>query len=376
MPEIGLHDMYPEAAHDEQSRQNFIRYLRGHVLGTVLGGAQKVYEARARPAFERSQKRRPKNAREAFTAMQSDDYGKTFSALNRTTQEMLYDTVGPSIARQLPDLIDRAARQKQVGSLTLDPSVVVPRYNAAADIHCKPGGYHSENVADDLFAGAEYDRSINVYFFGTLGPFNEDMGASVAHWVRQTYPDFAPQRILDMGCTIGHSTLPYCDVFPGAEVHAIDVAAPVLRYGHARAEAMGRAVHFGQQNAEATSFADGSFDLVVSHLLLHETSTTAMARVFKECHRLLRPGGLMVHQDGVGFKDDPFDGYFSEWLTHYNNEPFLGTLQRLDWTDMAVGAGFERAKTFDRRVPSRQENGNATLSKKETGTHYVFVAEK
>jgi len=209
-----------------------------------------------------------------------------------------------------------------------------------------------------------------------LGRYNEDMGASVAHWLRATYPALRPKRILDMGCTIGHSTLPYCDVYPDAEVHAIDVAAPVLRYGHARAEAMGRAVDFSQQNAEATTFADGSFDLVVSHLLLHETSTTAMGRIFKECHRLLRPGGLMVHQDGVGFKDDPFDGYFTEWLTHYNNEPFLGTLQRLDWTEIAAKAGFARAKAYDKRVPSQQENGNATLSEKETGTHYVFVAEK
>ncbi len=376
MPQIGLHDMYPEAAHDEQSRQNFIRNLRLHVLGTVLGGTAKVYEARARPAFERAQKRRPKNAREAFNAMQGDDYAKTFSALNRTTQEMLYDTVGPSIARQLPDLIDKAARQKPLGALRLDPSVAVPRYNARADIHCKPGGYHSEIVPDDLFAGAEYDRSINVYFFGTLGRYNEDMGASVAHWLHATYPALNPKRILDMGCTIGHSTLPYCDVYPGAEIHAIDVAAPVLRYGHARAEAMGRAVDFSQQNAEATTFTAGSFDLVVSHLLLHETSTSAMGRIFKECHRLLRPGGLMVHQDGVGFKDDPFDGYFTEWLTHYNNEPFLGTLQRLDWNEIAAKAGFTRAKAYDKRVPSQQENGNATLSKKETGTHYVFVAEK
>jgi SAM-dependent methyltransferase len=377
MPQIGLHAMYPEAVHDEQSRQNFIRNLRSHVLGTLLGGTPAVYEARVKPAFERSEKRAPRTAREAFNAMQEDDYAKTFSSLNRTTQEMLYDTVGPSIARQLPALVARSKKGgRKLGSLTLDPAVRVPRYNAAADIHCKPGGYHSEITEDDLFAGAEYDRSINVYFFGTLGPYNEDMGASVAHWLRTTYPAFAPKRILDMGCTIGHSTLPYCEVFPQARIDAIDVAAPVLRYGHARAEALGCAVHFAQQNAEATSFGDESFDLVVSHLLLHETSTGAMQRIFGECHRLLRPGGIMVHMDGVAFKDDPFDGYFSEWLTHYNNEPFLGTLQRLDWTDMAAKAGFARDQAFGTRIPSRQVNGNATLSKKETGTHFIFAATK
>ncbi len=378
MPQIGLHDMYPEAVHDEQSRQNFIRNLRTHVLGNVLGGTPAVYEARVKPAFEKVRRRSPESPREAFNAMQEDDYAKTFSALNRTTQEMLYDTVGPSIVRQLPELSARALdRHDRLGSLTLDPTVTVPRYNTAVDIHCQPGGYHTEiDPAYDMFAGAEYDRSINVYFFGTLGPYNEDMGASVAHWLHETYPAFDPRRILDMGCTIGHSTLPYCDVFPKARIDVIDVAAPVLRYGHARAEALGRTVHFSQQDAEGTSFDAGEFDLVVSHLLLHETSTSAMQRIFEECHRLLRPGGMMVHMDGVGFKDDPFDGYFSEWLTHYKNEPFLGTLQRLDWMGMAVRAGFARNRSFDRRIPSQQVNGNATLSKKETGTHYIFVATK
>lgn len=377
MPQIGWHAMYPDAVHDEQARQNFIRNLRNHVLGNVLSGTTKVYKARVEPAFEKARDRAPQSVREAFNAMQGDDYAKAFSALNRTTQEMLYDTVGPSIARQLPALSVKAKAQgRKRGSLALDPEVEIPRYNTAADIHCKPGGYHSEIDDDDLFAGAEYDRSINVYFFGTLGEYNEDMGASLAHWLGATYPTLAPRRILDLGCTIGHSTLPYCDAFPEAEVHAIDVAAPVLRYGHARAEAMGRAVHFAQQNAEATAFADGSFGLVVSHLLLHETSTAAMQRIFEECHRLLRPGGMMVHLDGKAFEDEPIDGYFMEWLTHYNNEPFLGTLQRLDWVSMATKAGFARDAVFETRIASRQVKGNATLSEKEAGTHHILAATK
>ena len=39
------------------------------------------------------------------------------------------------------------------------------------------------------------------------------------------------------------------------------VGAPLLRYAHARAEMLGRKVHYSQQNAESLDFADGSFDL-------------------------------------------------------------------------------------------------------------------
>ena len=67
------------------------------------------------------------------------------------------------------------------------------------------------------------------------------------------HPD-VKRRILDMGAAIGNSTLVYCDAFPDAEIHAIDIGAPLLRYGYARATALGRSVHFSQQNAERTDF--------------------------------------------------------------------------------------------------------------------------
>ena len=51
-------------------------------------------------------------------------------------------------------------------------------------------------------------------------------------------------RILDLGCGVGHGTLPYADAFPEAELHAIDVAQPMLRYAFGRANAMGKSVHF------------------------------------------------------------------------------------------------------------------------------------
>src|SRR3546814_9282947 len=100
-----------------------------------------------------------------------------------------------------------------------------------------------------------------------------------------------------MGCTVGMSKIPYVDAYPEAEVHAIDLSAPSLRFAHARAESLGKAVHFRQANAEHAPYGDGSFDLVVSHILLHELSCGALDRVLAECHRLLRPGGIMLRSE-------------------------------------------------------------------------------
>ena len=176
---------------------------------------------------------------------------------------------------------------------------------------------------------------------GYMGPYNDDMGRSVCNYVKRRMPDFTPTAILDMGCTVGHSTVPFKELFPQAEVTGIDVGGPCVRYAHARAAAMGHPVHFLQRNAEETGFADESFDLIVSHILLHETSGKAMPRIFKECHRLLKPGGVMIHADLPPFDlMDPFTQFILDNETYYNNEPFWGAMRDSDQVQMAVDAGF------------------------------------
>jgi ubiquinone/menaquinone biosynthesis C-methylase UbiE len=163
-------------------------------------------------------------------------------------------------------------------------------------------------------------------------------------YVKSRHPDLAPRRVLDLGCSVGHSTIPWARAVPAAEVHAIDVGAPLLRYAHARAKAFGADIHFSQQSAEHTDFRAGSFDLVVSHILLHELPRQAMRRVLRECRRLLRSGGLMLHLDGLSYRGrDPFEQAMQDWNTHFNNEPFQGASHDFDFAAEAVAAGFARA---------------------------------
>jgi len=351
----GTHAMFPDALHDEQARQDFVRAMRVHVNGTVQPGLGKAYEQIAKPSFARARGRAPANRTEVRQSMQPVPFAQMWSALMRTTQELLYDAVGPSIERQAPDLNDRARafrdRNGKLGSLMLDPALPIPRYHTAADIHCKPGGYHSELAADDVSAGAEYERTLHVYMMGQLGPHNDDLAKSTIAWLKREHPGFRPRRILDMGCTDGHNTLPWAEAFPDAEVHAIDVAAPCLRYAHARAESMDTKVHFAQMNAEKTPFPDGHFDIVTSAIMLHETSNAAIRSIFRESHRLLANGGFMLHSEARPLPGDPFNVFMQDWSTHNNAEPFLGTLQDLDVLKLVQDAGFgDRA--FEMRVPS------------------------
>ena len=348
------HEMLPHATHDEQARQNFVQSLKVHLATSVSPGNKTVYENRAKPRFERENKRVPQDRHDVRRVMKDEPYYQTWSALLRTSQEMMWDSVATSVERQLPALIERAKRNgKTSGSLTLNPSMPIPAYHTAVDIHCQPGAYHTETTTDDVAAGAIYDRAVHVYAMGRLGPMNDDLGASLAAYVKHQYPNFQPHRILDMGCSVGHSTIPYVDTYPEAEVYAIEIGAPMLRYAHARAEVLGKPVHFSQQNAEHTNFADGSFDLIVSHILLHETSSTAIRNIIRECYRLLKPGGMMFHVEVPQYHGmDPYDSFILDWDTYNNNEPFWGTLHDMDLVELATGGGFAQKTVIQTAIPS------------------------
>jgi SAM-dependent methyltransferase len=341
------HDLLPRQTADELGRENFLAAMRRFLVAEAYAGNTLAYEARQRPAFERDHGRAPQNAREVRDLMVRDPYYSAFSLLNRATQELLWDTVGESVERQISALSAGAGQVTPAGgTLALDPDFELPAYATGVDIHVMPGSFHHENGPDDLYAGAVYDRGVYVYAYGGLGEDNAGLGQATIDCVMGRFPDLKPRRILDMGCASGMSTLPLAKAFPGAEIHAIDIAAPMLRYAHARSEAMGVAVHYSQQDASRTRFEDGAFDLIVSNLLLHEIPQKLTRQIIAECHRLLTPGGVHVHNDLVGWPSDPFQEFMAEWNVHNNNEPFERGSGCLDWVGACVDAGFDREDVF------------------------------
>jgi ubiquinone/menaquinone biosynthesis C-methylase UbiE len=337
------HAMLPKANHDELARQEFTKSFKQFIQQGLLPGLTPVYRGRVTKAFERENGRAPADRRDIRAGMVKDIYFQHYAAANRIAQELLWESTNISIDRQITDLV-ATARELSAASpakLDLPEGFEPPRYVTALDIHCMPGGYAGEVTADDVSVGALYDRGVYLYSMGYMGPHNDDMGRSVCNYVKRKLKGFSPKRILDLGCTVGHATLPFKEMFPEAEVWGIDVAAPQVRYAHARAAALGLDVNFAQMNAEETSFPDGHFDLVVSHILLHETSGKAMPKIFKECARLLAPGGYMIHADLPPFDlMDPFTQFILDNETWYNNEPFWGAMREMDQVKLAKDAGF------------------------------------
>ncbi len=155
-----------------------------------------------------------------------------------------------------------------------------PCYYDRIDIHTQPGNYHGE------FGGHLYHWMIDPFL--VYRDVDNQMGFALANGVPQR--DY--RRILDLGCGIGKSTMPLCDVFPDAEVHGLDYAASMLKYGHKLAEERGKAIHFHQALAEEPGFDDESFDLITAIWLFHEVPKKSMLKIVQEAKRLLRPGGV------------------------------------------------------------------------------------
>ena len=361
------HAVLPETTHDEYARQEFVRSYKQYLVHHVHAGNRERYEGVVKPKFEARAKRAPKDRFEVRDEMTADPYYRMFSTLLRTSQEMMWSASQAPVERQLDELnarINDDNKKGAGGSLQLDPQLKTPRYHTAVDIHCQPGGYHSEFAENDASPGMVYDRAVHIYAMGQMGPFNNDMGASIVLWLQKEYPDFKPKRILDLGCAVGHSTVPYTQAFPDAEVHAVDVAAPMLRYAHARAEDLGARIHFSQQNAEKMNFKDNSFDLIVSHILLHETSEKAIHNIVSECHRLLKPGGIMLHAETPPYKGmDPFDAFMLDWDTRNNNEPFWARSHEIDLEKLSAHGGFDPANNIETLIPSAFQIAEAERSK-------------
>lgn len=331
------HPMMPEATHDEMCEQLFTRDFKVW-LGEAAGPEMRAIAEDV--AGIEGEGATPSQVR---GALMDTEVFRTWIGYRRMSQEMMWDAVGRSIDRQIDDLSHKSRIDEPRGSVTLDPDFAVPPYVAALDIHMMPGGYHHDQGQGDVRQGALIDRGGAVYMLGRNGGLMNDVrGHTVVQHLYELYPDMEPETILDMGCAVGASTVAVASHFPDAQVHAIDVGGAMLRYAHARAEHLGQRVHFAQADAEATGFADESFDVVYSCVLLHETSNAACRRIFKEAHRLLKPGGVMIHNEVPGRTDELgiWGNVQGDFEALYNNEPFWRGMQNMDFAEVCREAGF------------------------------------
>lgn len=349
---VSRHGVFPTPRHDEVARFNFLANLNRYLAAALGPGNAVAYEKRVLPAFVEEHGRPPQDRFEIRRAMNRDPFHRFWSALKRNSMEMRQQNGRAMVLRQLDELDAKARSFNERGSATLqlDASIRTPHYQAAVDIHCMPGSYHGEERPGDVSAGANYDCGIFATTAGGLGALSDGGGQALVGWIRRERPGWVPRRILDVGCTIGHNAVPLAAAFPQAEVIAIDTAAAALRYGHARAQALGAGnLRFVQADAEDLSrWPDGHFDWVQTTMFLHELSAKALPRVLNELFRVLAPAGLELHLEQPQYTADMplYEQFIRDWDAFNNNEPFWSAMHGLDLKALLLKSGFGEDELF------------------------------
>lgn len=334
------HDLLTLPDADNAARQGFVLALKQQLQSM---------RPQIRALYEREIKT-PEN--ETAAQIRDDLYNnETYQAIcsiRRIAQEMMWQSIRSPIEQNADALSEKyrryASRDNKAGALTLNPDIEIPESLGGIDVHLQPGGYFRNEADEDVVAGALYEAGGALYSQGQNIGTRESKAQVIMRYIDAHYPGLTPRKILDIGCSAGASSVPYAEAYPDAEIHGIDVSAGMLRYAHARAEAMGAGVHFHQMNAVDMAFPDASFDLVVSHNAMHEMADETRQKMFAESRRLLRPGGVCIHQD-IPLRFDRLDAFlqaeyaYDQW---FNAEPHWLEYARFDCGEMMLQAGFER----------------------------------
>lgn len=106
-------------------------------------------------------------------------------------------------------------------------------------------------------------------------------------------------QVLEIGCGTANLTIMAKRAHPGVELTGLDPDPRAL--GRARRKASGLVgIRFEQGYAQELSYADGSFDRVLSSMMLHHLDSRVKAAAIAEGYRVLRPGGSIHIVDVVG----------------------------------------------------------------------------
>jgi cyclopropane fatty-acyl-phospholipid synthase-like methyltransferase len=110
------------------------------------------------------------------------------------------------------------------------------------------------------------------------------------HLVKQAHIEEG-HRVLDLGCGTATLTLFIKQTHPEAEVIGLDGDQQVLEIARTKVAGPGLNIKLDHKLAFDTSYADNTFDRVLSSLLFHHLTRENKSKVLKEVFRILRPGG-------------------------------------------------------------------------------------
>jgi ubiquinone/menaquinone biosynthesis C-methylase UbiE len=153
------------------------------------------------------------------------------------------------------------------------------------------------------------------------------------------------ESILDVGCGTGAVTIPAkMKVGSHGSAAGIDPAPEMIAVAQRKAQRAGLDIDFRVGVIESLPFADATFDVVTSSLMMHHLTDRLRVSGLAEIWRTLKPGGRILIADmrrptGSGFKK-----FLTSVILHHGHVAEFG-LQ--DLPALLKDAGFEAVEQLD-----------------------------
>jgi ubiquinone/menaquinone biosynthesis C-methylase UbiE len=204
-----------------------------------------------------------------------------------------------------------------------------PRYYLQ-NFHFQSGGWMTEDSA------GRYDTQVEVLFNGTANATRRQALPQL-HEVF-TGRDQRKLKLLDIGCGTGRFLDFLKQAWPRLPAFGLDMSEPYVRHARRHLKRWSR-INLIVGNAEAIPVPDDSQDAVTSIFLFHELPPKVRRIVFRECARVLRPGGRLVLVDSLQRGDQPdYEGLLELFPQNYH-EPYYVSYTNEDFCALARDCG-------------------------------------
>jgi tRNA (cmo5U34)-methyltransferase len=127
-------------------------------------------------------------------------------------------------------------------------------------------------------------------------------------------------QVLDLGCGTGNASAAILILSPGARIFLLDGSASMVAAAEAKVTGISPSSLLGSKVADLASkgwdegLAPGSFDAVVSTLVLEHLDFDSYRAVLRSCFGLLRPGGWLLAVEGYAEEESDMLGWFEEMM--------------------------------------------------------------
>lgn len=145
-------------------------------------------------------------------------------------------------------------------------------------------------IFDKYKSRRSFDRAAKLYDHNAR--LQQQVASTLLNELKKHAPDLNPLSILDLGCGTGQVAEAACNRYGGADVFALDFSERMLTQTEKRLSSNGSNASYICADAEKLPFQVGSFDLIISSLMLQWANN--LEETLTQLHATLSENGVLA----------------------------------------------------------------------------------